>query len=97
MFEAIATVNHQKLLISPFLNVEICGCHALKSRQSLDRMACRLVYHNPEDRREEQKSHVVRGCEKGAADCIFTVLGHNSLCGYIHLLECLVELIFPSH
>jgi hypothetical protein len=57
MFEAIATVNHQKLLIFPFLNIKICGCHVLQSRQISEKMACRLVCNNPEDRREEQKSH----------------------------------------
>lgn len=45
----------------------------------------------------KNKNLMVRGCEEGAADCIFAVLGNNILCGYIHLVECLVELIFPSH
>jgi hypothetical protein len=44
----------------------------------------------------KNKNLNVQGCEEGAADCIFTVLG-NSLCGYMHLVECLVESIFPSH
>jgi len=30
----------------------------------------------------KNKNLIVRGCEEGAADCIFTVLGNNSLCGY---------------
>jgi len=45
----------------------------------------------------KNKNLMVRGCKEGAANCIFTFLGNNSLCGYIHLVECLVELIFPSH
>jgi len=32
----------------------------------------------------KNKNFIVRGCEEGAADCIFTVLGNNSLCGNMH-------------
>lgn len=31
----------------------------------------------------KNKNFMGRGCEEGAADCILTVLGNNSLCGYI--------------
>jgi len=49
----------------------------------------------------KNKNFMGRGCEEGAADCILTVLGNNS-CVVIseekslHLVEYIVELIFPS-
>jgi len=42
-----------------------------------------------------------RGYEEGVADCILTVLGNNCVViskeKSLHLVDCIVELIFPSH